>query len=588
MKKDEKSQVPWLVIAVLIGVNLIVFSRLTTAEFVNYDDPSYVTENAVISSGLNSDSLKSAFTEHLVSLWLPLTSISLMSDCHFFGVKAGPMHRTNLLLHIVNTVLLLFLIRSLLAMGPTTSKMPNRARLLISAFVALAFAVHPMHVEPVAWISSRKDVLSTMFWLICTIFYIRLTSSRKPIFYGLTLLSFCLGLMAKPTLVTLPFTLLLLDLWPLERLKLSDIRATGQRLLLEKIPLFLMAIFFSWLSFAIHSHTGAEKSSVTAYTPLVRLEGMAAAYGTFLYKAIVPTHLSCSYPHPAVTGRTFAPMVVGLGAVAIVAISITVCLQLRKRPYLFVGWFWFTGAIFPVSGIIPIGAHYMADRYSYVSFIGLFLGVTVTIYYIWERHRWHFGGLCIAAAVIGIGWTVLARAQVRSWQNSEQLWLHALEVNPDNFIAHNQLGNHYSDGGHFKEALPHFQKALELCPNRYDPYANCANALTGLGRLPEADQYYRRVLSRDSNHFKSLVGLGRNLIAQKKAKEAITFLNLALEQQRQSLDVLNSLAAAHAQIGQIGKAVEFLREANRLSPNDPIVTRNLQKLETHLRNQSPF
>ena len=405
--------------AVLLALTLLIYLPVRSFDFVNYDDPDYVTNNPHVRSGITADSVAWALTSQDAGNWHPLTWLSHMLDCRLFDLNGGGHHLTNLALHALNSLLLFWLLWRL------------TGALWRSAWVALLFALHPLHVESVAWVAERKDVLSAAFFFLTILAYIRFVERRTPIRYLAVLLAFCLGLMAKSMLVTLPFVLLLLDVWPLQR----SPKTAWRPLLLEKVPLFVISLAASVLTFLAQRHAGAV-TGVDSIPILARLGNACISYLTYLFETVWPAGLAAFYPLPVKL-----PAVQAIAAAAaVLALSVLAWRSVRSRPYLFVGWFWYLGILVPVIGLVQVGSQAHADRYTYLPLIGIFVVAAWSLASIverWPRTQAIVTALAIASAAACAATT---SRQLPYWQNTATLFNHALDVNSENFIALDGLG----------------------------------------------------------------------------------------------------------------------------------------------------
>ena len=454
----------WM-IGLLLGLAILaLYWPALNCDFVNYDDPTYITSNQDIQHGLNKESIAWAFKTGAASNWHPLTWLSHMLDVQLYGLNPKWHHLTNLLLHMVNSILLFLILKRM------------TGALWRSAMVAALFALHPLRVESVVWISERKDVLSTLFWMLTVGAYARYVekvdgqsqhnsqqrtigaSSKVKVYYGLAILFFACGLMSKPMLVTLPFVLFLLDYWPLQRFQIPELQGVS-RLLLEKIPFFAMAIASSVVTFIVQKQGGAV-SPLTGLPFLARFGNAFIAYTRYLGKTIWPVDLSVLYPHPG-----HWPIIQIIGAIVFLAlITAAVIWRWRAQPYLAVGWFWFVGMLVPAIGLVQVGIQSMADRYSYVPIIGIFIMAVWGMGELSARlpsGKWVAG---IFAGLVLVICAVMTPLQVKFWQNSETLFLHAVDVTDDNYLAYNNLGFFYSNMGQTERAMKFYQSALKINP----------------------------------------------------------------------------------------------------------------------------
>ena len=448
-----------------------VYAQVRHFDFVNFDDPEYVTANPHVRSGFTPANVAWAFTSGEAANWFPLTRLSHMLDYQMFGLRSGWHHLTNVLLHALAVLLLFaFLNRST----------GSRWR---SAWVALVFALHPLHVESVAWVAERKDSLSAFFGLLALWSYLRYVERPAPRRYLLVLLAFGLGLMAKPMLVTLPVVMLLVDVWPLGRV--TD-RSWSRiwPLLREKIPFFAMAAAAACATYLVQQASGAVRSS-EAFPLALRVENALVSYIIYIAKMFWPVRLAVFYPYPSEVPAWQA----AAAALAIAAISILVLRPVRKRPYLAVGWLWYLGTLVPVIGLIQVGAQARADRYTYLPMVGL------SIMLVWGLPEVLKSKVAISGAIVAcLACAVLSEAQIQYWRNSETLFRHALDVTSSNYLAHHNLGVAFADEGRFPEAIKQYQAALQIEPNAANVQTDYGNALAKSGRIPEAIEHYEAAL----------------------------------------------------------------------------------------------
>jgi hypothetical protein len=439
----------WLVLGVCIFLAVVVwlvFGQTLRHEFVNLDDGQYVSENPVVQKGLTWEGFRWALTYGKIGHWHPLTWISHMLDCQFYGLSPGGHHLTNVLLHGAAAILLFLVLRRMTRF------------LWRSAFVAAVFAIHPLRAESVAWVAERKDVLSALFFMLTLGAYVCYV--RRPpslIRYGVVVLLFALGLLSKNMLVTMPFVLLLLDYWPLNRLS----NFTPQvllRLVAEKIPLFMLTIGSCVATALVPEKIQTGNDLFFG----LRMENAVVSYVTYLWQMIHPSGLACVYPNPA----NYLPLWQVAGSVGLLlAISGAAWAFRRTHPCLIVGWLWYVGMMIPVIGIVQISYYAHADRYTYLPQIGLYLLLTWAVADWcagWRHRRWMLGGLC---TVILVALIFCARIQVSYWQNSESLWTHTLACTSDNYTAHYNLGEALFQKGRVDEAINHYQKTLQIKPN---------------------------------------------------------------------------------------------------------------------------
>ncbi len=508
---------------ILILSTVIAYWGVSNNDFISYDDHAYVSENTHVLQGLNGKNIVWAFTTGSQGNWHPLTWISHMLDCELFGAEPVGHHLINLLLHLVNTLLLFELMRRM-----TRALWP-------SAFVAVAFALHPMHVESVAWVAERKDVLSGLFWMLTIAAYLRYVKSPSVSRYLPVLIAFALGLMAKPMLVTLPFVLLLLDYWPLERFQRSAPGTSSTKqfqkkrvlgLMKEKIPLFLCCIASSVITFFVQQKAGAMLFTETGTAPLAtRLANALVSYIVYMGKMVCPINLAVLYPYPADGSPLWQPIT---AFAVLVVISLIVLRLAKRKPYLLVGWLWYVGTMVPVIGLIQVGFQAFADRYTYLPYIGLFIIVAWSADDIcagWKKRKIVLG--ILAATTLG-GMFILTRTQVKYWKSSMTLYEHALDVTDNNFIMHYNMGLELAKINRMKEAEDHFRRTIEIKPDFGKAYNDLGNALWLQGQPEKAADLYRKTLEINPDHPLANYNLGILLEAQGKFDAAIVYLRKAL------------------------------------------------------------
>lgn len=522
-----------LLLAILLTVLTVAsFHHVTTCQFLNYDDNLYVTENQHIQTGISWQTIKWAFTTDRAANWHPLTWVSHMIDWQLFQGDAGKHHLVNLILHILNTLLLFVLLTRM-------TRLPWR-----SAFVAGLFAVHPLHVESVAWIAERKDVLSTLFWMLTTYAYVRYTERGRVIWYLLTLVFYAFGLMSKPMLVTLPFVLLLLDHWPLRRLDAGKVSI--RRLLMEKAPLLILSAASCVVTYLVQRR-GQSVVPFTQYPLYLRLENALVSYVRYIWKMLHPHDLALLYPHP---GRSLPLWQAVLSGILLIAITL-LAVRMRHRRYFVVGWLWYIGTLVPTIGIIQVGMQSHADRYTYVPLIGLFIIIAWGLPDLMERarrrqtqqsppptkhapHDDHLHPKPVryvlgAMAVLTLLALALAtNAQVGRWSDNVTLYKHVLSVTDGNYVIHNNLGVALYDAGLVGEAHHHFELACKTCPRYADPHINLGRIASDEGDLVTAEKEYRTAIMLKPCLATAHNNLGVILIKQGRIDEAIKSYRQAL------------------------------------------------------------
>ena len=554
----------------LATATLIVFLPTVRHDFVTYDDPDYVTTNPHVQSGLTRDAVVWAFRTGHSGNWHPLTWLSHMLDCQLYGLEPAGHHLTSLLFHALNTMLLYILLRRL------------TGAVWRSAFVAALFALHPLHVESVAWVSERKDVLSACFFFLTLWAYARFvevqslksnvqsqgtrSTQHTTRFYLLSLSFFALGLMSKPMLVTLPCVLLLLDYWPLRRfeLKTLDFRLkTLVPLLREKWPFFLLSAGSCVATVLAQSRAMQPLSNLSLSS---RLANCLIAYARYLGKTLWPVNLATPYPYPA-----HWPLAEVLLAAALLAALTVAALCLSRRwPVAVTGWFWFLGMLVPAIGLVQVGEQSMADRYTYLPSIGLFMLLAWIASAAFTRWRLPKVVCGVAAAVVLLACAGKTREQLAYWQNSVVLFRHAVAVTKDNWLAWFNLGLVLDNQGHTDEALADYRKAVALQPNYVEALLNIGATLANRKQFTEAIPFFERALRQNPDSVDCQDNLGHALLEVGNPDAAIPHLRSVLQHRPNDVEALNSLAGALAQAGQFAAALPHLEASLRAKPDQPV------------------
>jgi tetratricopeptide (TPR) repeat protein len=559
-----------LVSLMLSMMILVCYQPVSDYGFINYDDTIYVTDNVHVQAGLTMEGLIWAFRDMKSSSnWHPLTWISHMLDWQLFRANAGGHHWTNVIFHLINTILLFSLLR--LMTGSVWR----------SACVAAFFAVHPINVESVAWVAERKNVLSTCFGLLTLLFYVLYI--REPVWkrYLPVLVFFALGLMAKPMLVTLPFLMLLLDLWPLGRFPIhpstrgaprplgGSLQAPRQpmtfsSLLLEKIPLLLMTSGSVMLTI-LAAKTGGALTTFTHFPLTLRLANSLHAYTAYIGKFFWPRDLAVFYPYPG----NLAPWQTILSGFLIASVTVLVLKQARLRPYLLVGWFWFLGTLVPVIGLVQVGLQGMADRYAYLPLIGLFIMlVWGVVDFAGHSVRYRMFVIFLFALLILAG-GVFTHNQLRFWESSRSLFTHALSVTKQNDIAHSNLARPLFQEGDWEGAASHYREAIRINPRYPNHYNNLGAVLVHQGKIDEAMIQYRKALTLNPRHAEALFNMGLAMEALKRWSEADAFYEMLLREDPDHRYASRQRGMLAMKAGNHLDAVIFFQEALRRNSNDP-------------------
>jgi tetratricopeptide (TPR) repeat protein len=555
-----------LVLSLLI-ITLAVYWQVQHHDFLVWDDYEYILDNPHVRYGLNLENVRWAFTTSYASNWHPLTWLSHMLDCELYGLNPIGHHLNNLLLHLINTVLLFVLFERM-----TRASWP-------CAFVAAVFALHPLHVESVAWVSERKDILAAFFWMLTCLAYVRYVRKPGPGAYFLCLALFALGLMSKPMLVTLPFCLLLLDYWPLGRISppgSSRPDESGVRrflyLLWEKTPFLVLAAASSLITvYVSKSHHAA--ATIEALPIGLRMGNAVVSYGAYLLKTFWPRNLAFFYPHPL---GSLPWMETAASLAFLMILSFLVLRAIARHAYLATGWFWYLGTLLPVIGLIQVGSQAMADRYTYIPLIGISImaawGVPEAL------ARWRLKRVMIG---LGCGLIVLllslsTRAEVTHWKNGVILFRRALQVTSNNYTAHYQLGNELMRQGKLDEAIHHFTEAARIRPDHHLARHNLGSCLVRMGRFDEAIPHYQEAIRIRPTEGRLFFSLGNGLSHQGRSEEALRAYTEALRIDPGDWMSHTNLGHLLLQDGKTGEAIEHFSEALRINPDDPKALHNLQ------------
>jgi protein O-mannosyl-transferase len=530
----------------LVALNLAVFAHVGRFGFVSFDDPTYVSENARVAGGLTWPAVSWAFTTTHAGYWIPLTWLSFMADVQAAGNGAAAHHVVNLGLHTLNALLLFALLARLTGDAGK------------SLFVAALFAAHPLHVESVAWITERKDVLSTFFVLLALLAYERYARRPSVARYLGTTAWFACALMAKPLAVTFPLLALLVDVWPLGRVSF-DRSAGWWPVVREKLPLVVLAGAAGVVTVMTQREVGAV-SGVEAVGVGMRLATALTSYAIYIWKALWPTGLSVFYPYET----SIPAWQAGLSALLLASVS-AAAVRWRRERFLIVGWLWYLVALAPMAGFVQAGNQSRADRFTYLPLIGLFVIVA------WGVPRL-VGGRLRALAALAIAavaaCAVTARVQAESWMSDETLWTHALAVMPDNFFAHNSLGRMLYARGDAAAAAGHFAQAVRLAPAFYDSRNNLGIVALEQGRFAEATDQFRAAVALKPTA-EALNGLSASLAQQGQLDEAIEYGRQAVDLDPAFAEARHNLGLSLARLGRLDEALAQLSEASRLKPGLP-------------------
>ncbi len=562
MTTKAKSRI--LSVALMVAV-LTVYGQVMDHEFINLDDGLYATHNDRVQGGLSWSGIRWAFTTLYAANWHPLTWLSLMTDHELYGLHPGGFHLTNLLLHLATTLLLFLLLRE------------GTGRVWESAVVAALFGIHPLHVESVAWVSERKDVLSALFWVLALLAYGRYAQRPGLLRYGAVLGLFVLGLLSKPMVVTLPFVLLLWDHWPLERWQAAGAaggKRAKARLLLEKIPFFLLSAASCVVTYAAQARSGAV-SGLQWLDLGTRLLNALLSYVRYLGKLFWPKDLAIFYPYGGDDRILWHGLAAGLLLLALTGLA---GWQVRRRPWLAVGWLWFLGTLVPVIGLVQVGAQSMADRYTYIPAIGVYAAVVWGVSGLAAGSRWRRAAAAAAAGLALATLGGLAWHQAGYLKDSKQVFLHAVRVTRGNYLAHNNLGVALAAEGSRAAAFAQYEKALESWPDYADALANVGLAYADSGLDELAVGFYERAVAGNPRHVQALINLGNAKARLGRGEEARGHFRQAAGSIMDTSWEHSGLALSWAEIGGHGEAEGHLRRALELAPGRPEIHNNLGRV----------
>jgi len=551
----------------LMVITLGTYMQAGNHQFLNLDDNDYVTGNAHVKSGITGKNIIWAFTsiDEVTGNWHPITWLSHMADAQLYGMNPRGHHLTSVVIHTISSLLLfLFLFRF-------------TGSLWQSSFVAALFALHPMHVESVAWVAERKDVLSAFYWILTLLLYSEYVMKRKPALYFLSLVSFMLGLMSKPMLVTLPVIMLLMDFLPLDRYRqkeleqgLHDLSGRAIGILKEKIPFFAFSLFSAIVTIYAQNKGGAIKSLDVVPIGL-RAENALIAYVKYIIKTLWPHDLAVLYP----LSPSIPLWQVACSLLVILLLSAATVWAGRRHPYLPVGWFWFLVTLLPVIGIIQVGIQSMADRYSYIPGIGLFIMVAWGVPDMARGLKHRDAILAVLAGVVMTASTVLTWQQLGYWQDNISLYRHTLQITTGNYLINNNLGIALADNGDLDAAIREFQAAIGINPNYANAHYNLGNAFCRTRNMDAAIQEFQEAIRINPNNADAHYNLGAALASQGNLDAAIQEYQEAIRLNPIDAMAHINLGAAFASRGNLDAAIQEFQEGLRINPNDLKAQTNL-------------
>jgi Flp pilus assembly protein TadD len=549
-RRSRHSLTRWIVSAGLVLLTLLVYCCCLDHSFIGFDDEHYATENAHVQQGLTADSVRWAFTTFACANWHPLTWLSLQLDATLFGGQnAGGFHLTNVLLHTASTLVLFMILTSM------------TGSIWRSAMVSALFALHPMHVEPVAWVAERKGVLSTLFWMLTLDAYLAFVHRPGVGRYLLVVLALGLGLMAKPMLVTLPCVLLLLDYWPLGRFGRVPLR----QLFLEKVPLVVLALVWCVLAI-VAQHQGGALPSLKTIPLEARISNALVTYVIYLGQMFWPLDLAVFYPHPGFA----VPQLHALGAgLLLLLITALVLGPGRRWPYLAVGWLWYFVTLVPVIGLVQVSMHARADRYTYIPLIGVFLFIVWGVSDL--ARAWRLPRVFVAAigTVVVCACAALTWIQLGYWRNDLSLWNHAVAVTGETALAHVNLGVYQYGRGDLEAAENEFEQAAALDPSFAQAHFNRGKVLQDLGRLEDASAEYGKTLDINPRAYQAHYNLGLVLRDLGRRDEAIQEYRQALELEPDWPEAHINLGLALLEASRYAEALASLKRGHALGVRNP-------------------
>jgi tetratricopeptide (TPR) repeat protein len=547
------------------AATITIYWQVGTFDFILFDDYGYITSNYFIQPGITWENVRWAFTTGYVANWHPITWISHMLDYQWFGLDPGGHHLHSAVLHALTAVLLFLVMRRM-----THQDFP-------SAFVALVFALHPLHVESVAWVSERKDVLSAFFWVLTMGAYAWYTERPNQRRYLFVLVAYAFGLLSKPMVVTLPFVLLLLDFWPLNRIATPFNWHSVRLLVLEKVPMILLAIASSIITLNVQHAAGAV-STLAKLTLGVRVSNALLAYAKYLLKTFWPADLAVFYPH---SGGEISLLQVAGSGILVCAITV-LCFHyrtLKRYPFLAVGWLWFVGTLVPVIGLVQVGAQAMADRYTYLPMIGIAIAVGwLTLDLSRQRPALKYvTGLLFVGTSVGMA--MVTNTQLKHWKDGESLFSHALRVTSDNWMAHYNLGAIYENRGELEKALYHFSKTVEIYPGVASAFYDLGKTQLRLGELGGAIDNLQRSLRMDSTIERAHLHLGEAYARRGELDSALRHFEKAFQFNRHYGEAHHNLALTLAGLGEFAKAIEYLHLGLEKMPGDSVMIADLHRIK---------
>jgi len=557
MRKFETRRVA-LISIVLMVVILAVYAQVGNHQFINLDDNAYVTNNPYVAGGLTGKNVLWAFTTIDYFYWQPVTWLSHMADVQLYGMDPRGHHVSNVALHMISSLFVLLLFFRL------------TGEFWQSSFVAFLFALHPQSVESVAWVAERKDVISALFWFLTLFIYVEFTAKRRLSLYVLSLCSFMIGLMSKPMVVTLPVIMLLLDFWPLGRYRFQDQKLPLRKrldhimpVIVEKLPFFAGSLISAVVTIYGHNQAGGIRN-LNDISVWLRVENALVSYVSYIGKTFLPLDLAVLYPFPA-----FIALWQAIGALFLLLFITVIVVRVRHdQPYFVVGWFWFLLTLVPVIGLFQTGEQSMADRFSYLPRIGLFIMVAWGASELTKGVRYRHGFLVLTAGAVIIASTTLTWRQLGYWRDNISLYQRTLQLTTGNYTIHNNLGLALAEQGNLQSAIQEYREALRIKPDNAFSHNNLGLALAKQGNIDAAISEYQAALLLNPNYTIAHNNLGIALASKGDLDAAIRRYRDALRISHNNADAHYNLGLAYAGKGDIDAAISEYKEALRITPND--------------------
>ncbi|HUI46967.1 MAG TPA: tetratricopeptide repeat protein [Nitrospirota bacterium] len=536
----------------LLVITFMTYFQITGHDFISYDDPAYITENVHVMNGLNYNSIKWAFTSVGISYWHPMTWISHMVDYQIYGSNPFGHHMTNIIIHTLNTLLLFYLLYY------------STKQYWKSLFVAAVFALHPLHVESVAWAAERKDLLSTFFMMLTLLFYSASVINKNRRFYVLTILFYILGLMSKPMLVSLPLVLILWDYWPLDRYSTHDVRTVD--LIREKLPFFFLALLTSLITYYAQLKVGAVMG-IDSAPFFLRILNALSSYMNYIYKMFWPQHLAVIYP----LTHNISVIQGIISGLLLLGISTIVYRYRKSHHYLTTGWVWYLITLLPVIGIVQVGSQSMANRYTYTTQIGLYIMIAWSIANLLEKYQYKYLISSFAGIIVISALTVSTWIQLTYWMDSITLFNHAAHCVDNNYIAYRMLGDNYGKIGNVQAAIASFTEAIKIEPNDSKAHEGLGVALIEQKRYEEAMYHLSTAIALNPQNDNAYYNLGVVLAYNHRYEDAIYSYMQSLRINPEKKGARANIGAALFHLGKFDEAIHYFQEELKIDPGNEAI-----------------